>query len=73
LFLTPLLIADFDHAAAAAYGIVRAALERQGTPIGSLDILIATHALSLAVTLVTNNEREFARVAGLKLANWAWD
>ena len=69
--LTPLIIADFDNAAAEAYGVIRAALERQGTPIGSLDTLIAAHALSLGVILVTNNEREFSRVPGLKLVNWA--
>ena len=69
-FLTALTIADFDFAAAETYGIVRAALERLGTPIGSLDTLIAAHALSLDVTLVTNNEREFSRVPDLRVANW---
>jgi tRNA(fMet)-specific endonuclease VapC len=49
---------------------LRAELERQGKPIGPLDTLIAAHALSLGVTLVTNNEREFRRVAGLRVANW---
>ncbi|MBL7201455.1 MAG: hypothetical protein ISS56_15050, partial [Anaerolineae bacterium] len=44
---------------------------QQGTPIGSLDTLIAAHALSLDVTLVTNNEREFSRVPRLKVENWA--
>jgi tRNA(fMet)-specific endonuclease VapC len=72
-FLIPLIIADFDNAAAKAYGVIRAALERQGTPIGSLDTLIAAHALSLDVTLVTNNEREFLRVPGLKIVNWVRD
>ena len=70
-FLIPLTIADFDHKAAVVYGVIRAALERQGTPIGSLDTLIAAHALSLDVTLVTNNVREFSRVPDLKLVNWA--
>lgn len=69
-FLAPLVIVNFDAAAATAYGNVRALLERNGTPIGSLDTLIAAHALSLDVTLVTNNEREFSRVPRLKLANW---
>jgi tRNA(fMet)-specific endonuclease VapC len=73
LFLAPLIIADFDHAAAEAYGVIRAELERQGTPIGSLDTLIAAHALSLGVTLVTNNEREFSRVPGLQVENWVLD
>jgi tRNA(fMet)-specific endonuclease VapC len=70
-FLVPLVIAEFDYSAAAAYGAIRAALERQGTPIGSLDMLIAAQALCLDVTLVTNNVREFSRVPDLKLVNWA--
>ena len=72
-FLVPLTIVDFDYKAAIAYGGVRATLESQGTPIGPLDTLIAAHALSLNVTLVTNNIREFSRVPDLKLANWASD
>lgn len=72
-FLAPLAVADFDTPAAKAYGYIRALLERHGTPIGSLDTLITAHALSLDVILVTNNEREFGRVPGLKLANWAVD
>jgi len=70
-FTLPLIIAGFDHNAAAAYGSIRATLERQGTPIGALDTLIAAHALSLGVTLVTNNEREFSRVPNLTVVNWA--
>ena len=70
-FLEPLEVADFDHAAAMAYANVRAALEAAGTPIGPLDTQIAAHALSLGITLVSNNTREFERVPGLKLANWA--
>ncbi len=69
-FLLPLQIADFDNAAAIIYGNVRATLEKQGTPIGSLDTLIAAHALSLQVTLITNNVEEFSRVPNLKLDNW---
>ncbi len=53
------------------YGRLRAALERKGSPIGAYDLLIAAHALSLGLTLVTNNVREFARVNGLRLDNWA--
>ncbi|MFX8393237.1 PIN domain-containing protein [Acinetobacter baumannii] len=45
-------------------------MEKQGTPIGPLDTLIAAHALSLNVTLVTNNTKEFKRVVGLKLVDW---
>ena len=70
-FLTPLAIADFDAKAAQTYGQIRATLEAKGTPIGPLDTLIAAHALSLGVTLVTNNIKEFSRVPGLKLENWA--
>lgn len=69
-FLEPLEIADFDIAAAQTYGDLRHALETSGTPIGPLDTQIAAHALSLGVCLVSNNTREFARVAGLKLENW---
>jgi virulence-associated protein VagC len=69
--LSQLEIVPFDAVAAAAYGPVRAALERQGTPIGAMDMLIAAHALSLRLTLVTNNTREFARVQGLSVENWA--
>jgi tRNA(fMet)-specific endonuclease VapC len=53
------------------YGDIRAGLERMGTPIGNNDLWIAAHARAAGLTLVTNNEREFGRVAGLKLANWA--
>lgn len=70
-FLEPLTLADFDRAASAAYGLLRAGLEAAGTPIGPLDTQIAAHALSLGVTLVSNNTREFERVPGLLLANWA--
>ncbi|MHB1591464.1 MAG: type II toxin-antitoxin system tRNA(fMet)-specific endonuclease VapC [Sulfuricella sp.] len=69
-FLEPLEIADFDLAAAQAYGDLRHALEAVGTPIGPLDTQIAAHALSLGVCLVSNNTREFERVAGLMLENW---
>jgi tRNA(fMet)-specific endonuclease VapC len=69
-FLVPLSISEFDYKAANAYGKVRAELETQGTPIGPLDTLIAAHALSLNLTLITNNVREFSRVSGLKVTNW---
>ena len=70
LFLAPLAILPFDEAALWCYGDLRADLERQGTPIGALDTLIAAHALSLQATLVTNNLKEFERVPGLLLDNW---
>lgn len=69
-FLIPLEIMSFDAEAAARYGEVRAALERNGTPIGGMDTLIAAHALSLGAVLVTNNLREFQRVEGLAIENW---
>lgn len=69
-FLLPLEIVNFDHAAATIYGDIRAKLENQGTPIGSLDTLIAAHALSLQVILITNNIKEFSRVPNLKSENW---
>lgn len=69
-FLLPLEIVNFDHAAATIYGDIRAKLENQGTPIGSLDTLIAAHALSLQVILITNNIKKFSRVPNLKSENW---
>lgn len=69
-FLLPLIVAGFDHDAAIAYARIRASLKKRGTPIGPLDTLIAAHAASLNLTLVTNNVREFERVPDLKLDNW---
>ena len=69
-FIIPLEVAQFDAAAAQRYGWVRASLEQRGMPIGSLDTLIAGHALSLDAVLVTNNIKEFRRVTGLKLEDW---
>jgi len=69
-FVMPLGIQAYDAPAAAAYGEVRADLERKGTPIGSMDLLIAAHAISLRAVLVTNNTREFRRVRGLSVDNW---
>lgn len=61
---------DFDLGAATAYGRVRAELEVGGTPIGPNDMLIAAHALSRGLTVVTHNTKEFGRVKGLKVENW---
>jgi tRNA(fMet)-specific endonuclease VapC len=66
-------IRPFDQKAAECYGDIRSNLEKQGKSIGSYDLLIAAHALSLDCTLVTNNEYEFCRVQGLKIENWAKD
>ncbi len=69
-FVVPLEILPYNDLAAREYGVVRSFLEKQGTPLGSLDTLIAAHALALDCTLVTNNEKEFTRVPGLRTANW---
>ncbi|MDB4954751.1 MAG: twitching motility protein PilT [Myxococcales bacterium] len=69
-FLLPLEILEFTSADAVAYAEVRATLERAGTPMGPLDTLIAAHARAQSLVLVTNNEREFRRVAGLRVENW---
>ena len=69
-FLGPFEIIPFDSAAAAHYGEIRTHLRRNGTPIGNMDLLIAAHARSLSVVLVTNNLKEFERVPDLKLDNW---
>jgi len=66
-------ICSFDQQAAVVYGDVRSGLEKRGEVIGPHDLLIAAHALSLDRILVTNNEREFKRVEGLKVDNWAVD
>ncbi|HEX9946240.1 MAG TPA: type II toxin-antitoxin system VapC family toxin [Allosphingosinicella sp.] len=60
----------WDSPAERHYGELRADLERRGAPIGGNDMLIAAHALALDCTLVTANEREFRRVAGLRVENW---
>ena len=69
--LAILTVLPFDDVAACEYGKIRADLERKGTPIGSLDTQIAAHAKALDITLVTNNTREFNRVEGLTIENWA--
>ncbi len=69
-FITQLEIIPFEEHAACIYGGIRAHLEKAGMPIGSMDMLIAAHALSLGVPLVTNNTREFAKVPGLALFDW---
>jgi len=69
-FIAPLEILPYGDEAARYYGSLRAHLEKQGTPIGSLDMLIAAHALSIACTLVTNNEKGFIRIPNLEIDNW---
>ena len=70
LLLADIEILPFDANAAESYGEIRAELERKGTPIGPLDMMIAGHAKSLGYTVVTNNTKEFERINGLRLENW---
>ncbi len=70
-FISPLDIVSFDDEAAIHYGQIRAFLEKKGSPIGPLDLMIAAHAQSLNSILVTNNKKEFARVPHLKIEDWA--
>lgn len=69
-FLIPLEIISYSSEVSFYYGKVRTALEKRGQPIGPLDTMIAAHALSLNLTLITNNTREFSRVEDLHLQNW---
>ena len=71
LLFSNIEVLNFDIKAAIHYGKIRAYLEKQGTPIGPLDMMIASHAMSLGYTVVTNNIKEFERVPDLKLENWA--
>ncbi len=68
--LSILDVLPFDSDAAAEYGIIHAALRKKGTPIGTMDTLIAAHAKATGLTVVTHNTREFQRVEGLQLADW---
>lgn len=70
-FLFPLSVLPFGTTAASEYGEIRAYLQKRGTLIGPLDMLIAGHARAEGLILVTNNVREFERVPGLELGNWA--
>ncbi|OCX75571.1 type II toxin-antitoxin system tRNA(fMet)-specific endonuclease VapC [Acidithiobacillus thiooxidans] len=70
MFMTPLEVLPFDESVVWEYAQIRSDLERQGQPIGSLDMMIAAHALALGAILVTNNIKEFSRVANLKIENW---
>ncbi len=70
-FISPLEVAPFDRSATVACGKLRATLEKKGQSIGSMDLLIASHALSLGVRLITHNVREFGRVPGLRIEDWA--
>jgi tRNA(fMet)-specific endonuclease VapC len=69
-FVEAIEVMSFDQSAASRFAIVARALARRGEPIGTLDTLMAAHALSLQLTFVTNNTRHFARVVGLATENW---
>jgi len=69
-FLRPLTVVEFTSSDALSYSNVRAKLDRAGTPIGPFDTLIAAQAIGRKLILVSNNEREFGRVSGLRLENW---
>ena len=71
MVLANMEILGFDVEAADCYGKIRADLEKKGTPIGPLNMMIAGHAQSLGYTVVTNNVKEFSRVSALKIENWA--
>lgn len=74
-FLRPLAILEFTSTDAASYAQIRARLERAGTPIGppigAIDTLIAAQAVARKLVVISNNQREFARVRGLQVQNWA--
>ena len=69
-FISPFEIIPFDEKACVTYAEVRSAFEKSGTPIGPMDLLIASISLAHKFVLVTNNVKEFGRVKGLKLENW---
>ena len=69
-FLAPLVVANFDEAAALTYGKIRAELEARGRLLGALDMLIAAHALHLEVELITNDIKGFSSIPALRFNNW---
>lgn len=70
LFLSPVTILPFDSYAAEEYGNIKTELEKTGSPIGPMDLLIAAHARAKQLVVVTNNTREFDRVEGLTVEDW---
>ena len=69
-FVRHLDVIDWDIGAADQYGIIRAELDAAGTPIGAMDMMIAAHAKSIKAVLVTNKQKHFTKVKGLKIDNW---
>jgi tRNA(fMet)-specific endonuclease VapC len=70
VFTSNIAVVSFDDICAAHFGVVASDLADRGSPIGEFDALIAAHALAMRLTLVTNNVKHFARVAGLNVENW---
>ena len=71
LFIREFPVLPLEDSARKFYGQLRTVLERRGEKIGAHDMLIAAHSLALDATLVTNNEKEFRRIKGLRIENWA--
>jgi tRNA(fMet)-specific endonuclease VapC len=69
-FVSRLAVISWDESAADHYGAIRSSLEKAGTPVGAMDMLIAAHARSCGATLISNNLREFDRIKGLASLNW---
>ncbi len=69
-FVRHLDVMDWDTGAADQYGMIRTELEVAGTPIGAMDMMIAAHAKSIKAVLVTNNQKHFTKIKGLKIDNW---
>ena len=70
-FASRLTVVAWDEPAADHYGVIRASLEKKGSPVGAMDMLIAAHARSIKATLVTNDLRHFTRIPGLKIEDWS--
>jgi tRNA(fMet)-specific endonuclease VapC len=69
-FLIPFNLLDFDQRAASCYGKIRKKLESKGTPIGPMDLLLASQATAYSLIFVTHNTKEFKRIDNLRLENW---
>jgi tRNA(fMet)-specific endonuclease VapC len=70
-FVARLTVVSWDETAADHYGAIRASLEKHGSPIGAMDMLIAAHARSIGAVLVTNDLRHFTKVPGIKVEDWS--
>lgn len=69
-FISRLLVLPWDNKAAIEYGKLRNTLNKKGTPVGNMDLMIASHAVSLKMTIVSNNLKEFRRIPKLQYENW---